>query len=209
MSDKEREAFDWSKLSDDELALRFDLSAAWLLRGEHFDGPHIGVGAYLEVATRLRARLAPQAEPRRRCKEGRRQSRLGRAHGRCALRRHEGIEMSRPLCHELDVSSHPACDCPCCRPKAPPAADVQGMTDCGEAGHPDACGNAGCIATGFTDAERYAWIRETFNSEIGDSAAANRAWDVIELGAINANTPTELDGAIDAALRAQSKGEKE
>jgi len=63
MSDKEREAFDWSKLSDDELALRFDLSAAWLLRGEHFDGPHIGVGAYLEVATRLRARLAPQAEP--------------------------------------------------------------------------------------------------------------------------------------------------
>lgn len=55
--------FDWAALSDHDLALRFDNSAAWLLRGEAFDGPHIGAGAYLEAATRLRRGAAAPAEP--------------------------------------------------------------------------------------------------------------------------------------------------
>ena len=44
---------DWENMSIPDLAMWFDNSAAWLLRGEHFDGPHIGSGAYLAAATRL------------------------------------------------------------------------------------------------------------------------------------------------------------
>jgi hypothetical protein len=45
---------DWAAMTAHELALRFDCSAAWLLRGECFEGPHIGAGGYLAAATKLR-----------------------------------------------------------------------------------------------------------------------------------------------------------
>ena len=53
------------------------------------------------------------------------------------------------------------------------------------------------------DAARYQWLRATFNGEIGDGAAANHAWNILELGYLNANKPADLDAAIDAAMEAK------
>ena len=61
---------------------------------------------------------------------------------------------------------------------------------------------------GGRDAERYRWIRSTFNvpdpSDDPESPWA-QAWDMIELGQVDGRIAAQLDDAIDAAMKESAK----